>query len=136
MQLQHPSSSFPAICAKALLVLSLLSVSAYPADKLTAPQLIGMVKSGDANLAAAISATPDFANAILVLPEFTGTQLSVPHSSSGVLYLKLRDDPRTVQTLTLPVLPMLPPTAQPAAPPIQPTADPAPTTPAPVTAKP
>ena len=87
-------------------------------------------------LAAAISATPDFANAILVLPEFTGTQLSVPHSSSGVLYLKLRDDPRTVQTLTLPVLPMLPPTAQPAAPPIQPTADPAPTTPAPVTAKP
>jgi hypothetical protein len=87
-------------------------------------------------LAAAISATPDFANAILVLPEFTGTQLSVPHSSSGVLYLKLRDDPRTVQTLTLPVLPMLPPTAQPAAPPIQPQADPAPTTPAPVTAKP
>ena len=39
-------------------------------------------------------------------PEFTGTQLSVPHPSSGELFLKLRDDPETVQTLTMPVLPL------------------------------
>jgi len=39
-----------------------------------------------------------------VPPDFTGTQLSVPHPVNGVLYLKLRDDPATVQTLTLPVL--------------------------------
>ncbi len=52
-------------------------------------------------LAASIAATPDFDNATDVPPEFTGTQLSVPHPASGVLYLKLRDDPATVQTLTL-----------------------------------
>jgi hypothetical protein len=38
-----------------------------------------------------------------VPPDFTGTQLSVPHPANGALYLKLRDDPSTVQTLTLPV---------------------------------
>ncbi len=52
-----------------------------------------------------ISATNDFENAIDVAPEFTGTQLSVPHPVNGVLYLKLRDDPSTVQTLTMPILP-------------------------------
>ncbi len=54
-------------------------------------------------LAYAIAATPDFDNPTDVAPEFTGTQLVVPHPSNGVLYLKLRDDPATVQTLTLPV---------------------------------
>jgi hypothetical protein len=53
-------------------------------------------------LAASIGATPEFANATDVPPDFTGTQLSVPHPSSGMLYLKLRDDPANVQTLTLP----------------------------------
>jgi hypothetical protein len=56
-------------------------------------------------LASSISATPDFENATDLGPEFTGTQLSVPHPVNGVLYLKLRDDPATVQTLTLPVMP-------------------------------
>jgi hypothetical protein len=37
--------------------------------------------------------------------DFTGTQLSVSHPANGVLYLRLRDDPATVQTLTLPVMP-------------------------------
>jgi hypothetical protein len=54
-------------------------------------------------LAASIAATPDFDNAADLPPEFTGTQVSVPHPLNGVLYLKLRDDPETVQTLTLPV---------------------------------
>ena len=55
-------------------------------------------------LATAISATPDFENGVDVPQEFTGTQLTVPHpAAGGVLYLKLRDDPETVQTLTLPV---------------------------------
>jgi hypothetical protein len=62
-------------------------------------------------LAASIAATPGFDNAADVPQEFTGTQLSVPHPANGVLYVKLRDDPETVQTLTLPVLPM---TQQPA----------------------
>jgi hypothetical protein len=56
-------------------------------------------------LATAIAATPTFENPIDVPADFTGTQLPVPHPSSGTLYVKLRDDPGTVQTLTLPVLP-------------------------------
>jgi hypothetical protein len=63
-------------------------------------------------LAAAIAATPEFVNASEVPPDFTGTQLSVPHPANGVLYLKLRDDPATVQTLTLPVTPAMWPAAQ------------------------
>jgi hypothetical protein len=57
-------------------------------------------------LATSIAATPEFGNAVKVPPEFTGTQLRVPQPVNGVIYLKLRDDPQTVQTLTLPVLPM------------------------------
>jgi len=56
-------------------------------------------------LSTTFSATPDFENPIEVPPDFTGTQLTVPHTANGVLYLKLRDDPDTVQLLTLPILP-------------------------------
>lgn len=66
-------------------------------------------------LAASIAATSKFYHPTDVPPEFTGTQLSVPHPANGVLYLKLRDDPATVQTLTMPVLmPTTPLEAQPA----------------------
>ena len=57
-------------------------------------------------LAASFASSPKFDNSTDVPPEFTGTQLSVPHPSSGELFLKLRDDPETVQTLTMPVLPL------------------------------
>jgi hypothetical protein len=53
-----------------------------------------------------IAATTDFANPVPVEPDFTGTELVVPHPASGTLYLKLRDDPTVVQTLTLPVEPL------------------------------
>jgi hypothetical protein len=56
-------------------------------------------------LVASIAATPDFDNAADVPPEFTGTQLSVRHPVNGLLYLRLRDDPDTVQGLVLPVQP-------------------------------
>jgi hypothetical protein len=56
-------------------------------------------------LATAVASTAAFENPTEVPPDFTGTQLTVPHPAGGVLYLKLRDDPETVQTLTLPVLP-------------------------------
>lgn len=56
-------------------------------------------------LATAFSATRDFANPAEVPPEFTGTQLAVPHPANGVLYVHLRDDPDAVATLTLPVQP-------------------------------
>jgi hypothetical protein len=67
-------------------------------------------------LAAAVAATSELDNATDVPPEFTGTQLSVPHPANGTLYLKLRDDPETVQTLTLPVMPMAAAQTQAAAP--------------------
>jgi hypothetical protein len=54
-------------------------------------------------LADSIAATQDFESPTEVPQSFTGTQLNVPHPANGVLYLKLRDDPTTVQTLTLPV---------------------------------
>ena len=54
-------------------------------------------------LATAIGPTADLNNSTDIPPDFTGTQLTVPHPVNGTLYLKLRDDPATVQTLTLPV---------------------------------
>jgi hypothetical protein len=65
-------------------------------------------------LATSIGATNDFENATDVAPDFAGTQLSVPHPVNGVLYLKLRDDPSTVQTLTMPILPAAQAGTQPA----------------------
>ncbi len=59
-------------------------------------------------LADAMSATADFSDPIDVPPDFTGTQLIVPHpTGGGILYLKLRDDPATVQTLTMAVTPIV-----------------------------
>jgi len=80
-------------------------------------------------LATSIASTPDFDNPADVPPEFTGTQLSVPHPANGVLYLKLRDDPATVQTITLPVT-----LTQASVPPTQPSAQSASAQPAPQTA--
>jgi len=65
-------------------------------------------------LASSISSTMDFENSTDVPADFTGTQLSVPRPANGVLYLKLRDDPATVQTLTLPMTTPAPQTAPPA----------------------
>lgn len=75
-------------------------------------------------LAASIAATQEFSTVTDVPPDFTGTQFSVPHPVNGVLYLKLRDDPATVQTLTLPVTLMGLPESKAPAPQIQPTAAP------------
>jgi hypothetical protein len=74
-------------------------------------------------LATSIGTTPEFSNVTDVPPDFTGTQLSVPHPVSGTLYLKLRDDPVTVQTLTLPVVIANPPATPPV--PVQPAVMPA-----------
>ncbi len=64
-------------------------------------------------LTASIAATPDFDSATDVPQDFTGTQLTVPHPVNGLLYLKLRDDPATVQTLALTVMPYMPASAAP-----------------------
>jgi hypothetical protein len=66
-------------------------------------------------LAEYIANSPEFDNPVDVPADFTGTQLTVPHPVNGILYLRLRDDPGTVQTLTLSVLPLTPGTQAPAA---------------------
>jgi hypothetical protein len=66
-------------------------------------------------LVTSVASSPDFENAVDVPADFTGTQLTVPHPANGVLYLKLRDDPGTVQTLGLAVMPMAPGSATPTA---------------------
>ena len=63
-----------------------------------------------------IASAQDFGNATEVPPDFTGAQFTVPHPVGGILYLKLRDDPATVQTINLPVTPMSPSLAQAATP--------------------
>ena len=63
-------------------------------------------------LVTAVGATPDMANAQEIPPDFTGSVLTVPNiarpGTTGTLYLRLRDDPETVQTLSLPVTAPLP----------------------------
>jgi hypothetical protein len=66
-------------------------------------------------LAESLAATPEFDDPVDIPPQFTGTELMVPHPVSGVLYMKLRDDPATVQRLTLAVTP-LPAGSRPTAP--------------------
>jgi hypothetical protein len=66
-------------------------------------------------LATSIGSTPDFDFSTDVPPDFTGTQLSVPRPVNGVLYLRLRDDPATVQTLSLAITPISSPAGGPAA---------------------
>jgi hypothetical protein len=62
----------------------------------------------DLFLATSFAATSSFDNPVDVPAGFTGTQIVVPHPVDGVLYLKLRDDPATEETLTLPVTPIAP----------------------------
>jgi hypothetical protein len=77
-------------------------------------------------LVAYIAATQEFENPSDVPADFTGTQISVPHPVNGVLYLRLRDDPETVQTLAMPPMPMTAAGANATAiKPAQPTASPA-----------
>ena len=63
-------------------------------------------------LVSAVGMTADLANAQEVPPDFTGNTLTVPNAGHangvGTLYLRLRDDPATVQLLTLPVTAMTP----------------------------
>jgi hypothetical protein len=74
-------------------------------------------------LALSLSSTPDFDNSVDVPADFTGTQLTVPHPVNGVLYLRLRDDPGTVQTLSMTVLPATPSASAPSPIAIKPPAD-------------
>jgi hypothetical protein len=87
-----------------------------------------VLSGDDLFLADSFSSTADFSNAVDVPEQFTGTQIPVPHPANGQLYVKLRDDPNTVQTLTLPVTPLSAPASANVATPhaIEPPVEPAP----------
>jgi len=87
-------------------------------------------------LISSIGTSPDDNDSTDVPPDFTGTQVTVPHPANGLLYIWLRDDPATAQTLAMavtaenksaataamqaPVTPVQPAAAPPAAPAAQP----------------
>jgi len=50
----------------------------------------------------AVSASPDFSNPIAVPDGYTGTTLSVPHTSAATIFFKLRDDPASIDSAILP----------------------------------
>lgn len=52
-------------------------------------------------LASSISSTAEFDNGVDIPADFTGSQLTVPRPLNGTFYVKLRDDPATVQTVNL-----------------------------------
>lgn len=52
----------------------------------------------------AVSADPDFANSVIVPDGFVEAELRIPSPKGTTLYLKLRDDPSTVVTATVPIL--------------------------------
>jgi hypothetical protein len=56
----------------------------------------------------AVSADPDFANPVTVPDGFIEASLAVPQPKNKTLYIKLRDDPGTVDTAVLPMLNSLP----------------------------
>jgi hypothetical protein len=79
-------------------------------------------------LVTAVASNPAFEDAMEVPLGFTGGTLTVPHPVGGSLYLKLRDDPTGVQTVTMPITPIAPvvPVAAPTA---APSSAPGPATP-------
>ncbi len=66
-------------------------------------------------LVEAVGSSPEMGNAVEIPADFTGSQIAVPHPLNGSLYLRLRDDPETVQTLNLPVTPIQAPPVAPSA---------------------
>jgi hypothetical protein len=54
-------------------------------------------------LVQSISASPDFSDPIAVPDGYTGDALTVPHPSAATLFLKLRDDPGSIDSAILPV---------------------------------
>lgn len=81
-----------------LVRLPVLSSIACPADPTASCTLSGT----NLFLLQAISTDPAFANPVSVPDGFTGSTLAVPHpASAGTLFVKLRDDPGSVDTATV-----------------------------------
>lgn len=66
------------------------------------------LSGSDLFLVDSIASDPQFQDAIAVPIGFAGSALSVPRPSGALLYIKLRDDPKSVNMIALPVLPEMP----------------------------
>ena len=72
-----------------------------PSDLIAPCSLSG----GGLFLVSAFATDQAFSTPVLVPEGFVDTSIAVPHPAAGSLYLRLRDDPSTVNALTLPVVP-------------------------------
>jgi len=79
----------------------MLTLLQCPADITQACAVTG----SDLFLLQSVSADPAFANPVEVPDGFTGTTLSIPHISAATLFLKLRDDPDSIDSAILPTPP-------------------------------
>jgi hypothetical protein len=52
----------------------------------------------------AVSSDPDFADAVTVPDGFVQNSLTIPYPKEKVLYVKLRDDPATIDTANVPIV--------------------------------
>jgi hypothetical protein len=50
-----------------------------------------------------VSANPDYSNPVAVPDGYTGTNLTLPHTTAATIFFKLRDDPASVDSAILPM---------------------------------
>ncbi|HEY0745569.1 MAG TPA: hypothetical protein VGD63_02625 [Steroidobacteraceae bacterium] len=78
------------------------------------PELACKLSGTNLFLIDSVSSDADFARSVAVPDGFLGSALPVPHPKTGLLYVKLRDDPTVVNSTSLPIQ-EIPPTAEEAA---------------------
>jgi hypothetical protein len=100
----------------------------------TDPTLPCTVTGSDLFLLQAVSTSPDFSNPVAVPDGYTGDALTVPHPAADTLFLKLRDDSKSIDSAVVPV-PAPPPLVHHAARHRKPSADETSTPEAPAPAK-
>jgi hypothetical protein len=67
------------------------------------PELACKLTGTNLFLIDSVSSEPDFAHSVAVPDGFLGSALPVPHPKTGLLYVKLRDDPTVVNLTSLPI---------------------------------
>jgi hypothetical protein len=77
-------------------------------EKSTVPEKECALTGDKLFLIDAVSVDPDFANPVTVPDGFIAGSLTIPQPKNETLYIKLRDDPGTVDTAVVPMLSVLP----------------------------
>ena len=77
-------------------------------EKSTVPEKECALTGDKLFLIDAVSVDPDFANSVTVPDGFIAGSLTIPQPKNKTLYIKLRDDPGTVDTAVVPMLSLQP----------------------------